>query len=274
MRLSQKLNLWQKLLKKKMSKLVVINQDAKIGKNVKIDSFSSIHENVIIGDNCWIGSNVTIYPGARIGANCQIFPGAVISAIPQDLKFQGENTTAVIGENVIIRECVTINRGTSHSNTTIVGDNTFLMAYSHVAHDCVINNNVIIANGVAIAGHVEIDEYAIIGGLSAIQQFSKIGKFSMVSGGSLVRKDVPPYIKVAKEPLRFIGINKIGLKRNNFNKEKIENISSIFRIIFQEGNNISKAIEILEKNHDCSNEKQEILKFIKNSKTGIIKGFY
>ena len=218
MRLSQKLNLWQKLLKKKMSKLVVINQDAKIGKNVKIDSFSSIHENVIIGDNCWIGSNVTIYPGARIGANCQIFPGAVISAIPQDLKFQG--------------------------------DNTFLMAYSHVAHDCVINNNVIIANGVAIAGHVEIDEYAIIGGLSAIQQFSKIGKFSMVSGGSLVRKDVPPYIKVAKEPLRFIGINKIGLKRNNFNKEKIENISSIFRIIFQEGNNISKAIEILEKNHD------------------------
>ena len=227
-----------------------------------------------IGDNCWIGSNVTIYPGARIGSNCQIFPGAVISAIPQDLKFQGEDTTAIIGNNVIIRECVTINRGTGHSNTTHVGDNTFLMAYSHIAHDCCIKNNVIIANGVAIAGHVEIDEHAIIGGLSAIQQFSKIGKFSMVSGGSLVRKDVPPYIKVAKEPLRFIGINKIGLKRNSFNKEEIENISAIFRVIFQDGNNISKAIEILEKSQGNSSEKKEILKFIKNSKIGIVKGFY
>ena len=257
-----------------MKEFIDINKDAKIGKNVKIDSFSSIHENVVIGDNCWIGSNVTIYPGARIGSNCQIFPGSVISAIPQDLKFKGEETTAIIGDNVIIRECVTINRGTSYNNTTIVGDNSFLMAYSHVAHDCIIKNNVIVANGVAIAGHVEIDEYAIIGGLSAIQQFTKIGKFSMISGGSLVRKDVPPYIKVAKEPLRFIGINKIGLKRNNFKKEQIEHISSIFRIIFQEGNNISKAIEIIEKNEEISNEKKEILKFIKNSKSGIVKGFY
>ena len=257
-----------------MKKFIDINKDAEIGKNVKIDSFSSIHENVVIGDNCWIGSNVTIYPGARIGSNCQIFPGSVISAIPQDLKFKGEETTAIIGDNVIIRECVTINRGTSYNNTTIVGDNSFLMAYSHVAHDCIIKNNVIVANGVAIAGHVEIDEYAIIGGLSAIQQFSKIGKFSMISGGSLVRKDVPPYIKVAKEPLRFIGINKIGLKRNNFQKEQIEHISSIFRIIFQEGNNISKAMEIIEKNEEISNEKKEILKFIKNSKSGIVKGFY
>ena len=257
-----------------MREFVNISKDAKIGKNLKIDSFSSIHDNVIIGDNCWIGSNVTIYPGARIGSNCQIFPGAVISAIPQDLKFKGEATTALIGNNVIIRECVTINRGTSYNNTTSVGDNSFLMAYSHVAHDCIIQNNVIIANGVAIAGHVEIDEYAIIGGLSAIQQFSKIGKFSMISGGSLVRKDVPPYIKVAKEPLRFIGINKIGLKRNNFDKQQIEDISSVFRIIFQEGNNISKAIEIIEKNEETSNEKKEILKFIKNSKSGIVKGFY
>jgi len=257
-----------------MKEFIDINKDAEIGKNVKIDSFSSIHENVVIGDNCWIGSNVTIYPGARIGSNCQIFPGSVISAIPQDLKFKGEETTAIIGDNVIIRECVTINRGTSYNNTTIVGDNSFLMAYSHVAHDCIIKNNVIVANGVAIAGHVEIDEYAIIGGLSAIQQFSKIGKFSMISGGSLVRKDVPPYIKVAKEPLRFIGINKIGLKRNNFKKEQIEHIASIFRIIFQEGNNISKAMEIIEKNEEISNEKKEILKFIKNSKSGIVKGFY
>jgi len=257
-----------------MRKFVDISNNAKIGKNLKIDSFSSIHDNVIIGDNCWIGSNVTIYPGARIGSNCKIFPGSVISAIPQDLKFQGEDTTVIIHDGVIIRECVTINRGTSYNNTTIVGENCFLMAYSHVAHDCIIKNNVIIANGVAIAGHVEIDEHAIIGGLSAIQQFSKIGKFSMISGGSLVRKDVPPYIKVAKEPLRFIGINKIGLERNDFQKHKIENISSMFRIIFQEGNNISKAIEIIENNQETSNEKEEILKFIKNSKIGIVKGFY
>ena len=257
-----------------MKEFINIHKDSQIGKNLKIEPFSSIHENVIIGDNCWIGSNVTIYPGARIGSNCQIFPGSVISAIPQDLKFRGEETTAVIGNNVIIRECVTINRGTSYNNTTIVGDNSFLMAYAHVAHDCVIKNNVIVANGVAIAGHVEIDEYAIIGGLSAIQQFSKIGKFSMISGGSLVRKDVPPYIKVAKEPLRFIGTNKIRLERNNFNKSDINNISSIYRIIFQEGNNISKAIEIIEKNEETSNEKKEILKFIKNSKSGIVKGFY
>jgi len=257
-----------------MKEFTKISKDAIIGKNLHIDPFSVIHENVIIGDNCWIGSNVTIYPGARIGSNCQIFPGAVISAIPQDLKFKGEDTTAIIGNNVIIRECVTINRGTSYYNKTMVGDNTFLMAYSHVAHDCIIKNNVIIANGVAIAGHVEIDEYAIIGGLSAIQQFTKIGKFSMISGGSLVRKDVPPYIKVAKEPLRFIGINKIGLERNNFKKTEIDNISSIFRIIFQEGNNISKAMEIIEKNDKKDNEKAEILKFIKNSKIGIVKGFY
>ena len=257
-----------------MKEFTKISKDAIIGKNLHIDPFSVIHENVIIGDNCWIGSNVTVYPGARIGSNCQIFPGAVISAIPQDLKFKGEDTTAIIGDNVIIRECVTINRGTSYCNKTMVGDNTFLMAYSHVAHDCMIKNNVIIANGVAIAGHVEIDEYAIIGGLSAIQQFTKIGKFSMISGGSLVRKDVPPYIKVAKEPLRFIGINKIGLERNNFTKTEIDNISSIFRIIFQEGNNISKAMEIIEKNDKKDNEKAEILKFIKNSKIGIVKGFY
>ena len=257
-----------------MKELVIISKDALIGKNVQIDPFSTIHENVTIGDNCWIGSNVTIYPGAQIGSNCKIFPGAVISAIPQDLKFKGEDTITIIGDNVTIRECVTINRGTSYSNKTIIENNVFLMAYSHVAHDCIIRKNAIIANGVAIAGHVEIDEFAIIGGLSAIQQFSKIGKYSMISGGSLVRKDVPPYIKVAKDPLRFIGINSIGLKRNGFNKNSIDRISAIFRIIFQDGNNISMAMQILEKNQEESDEKQEIIKFIKNSKTGIIKGFY
>jgi len=257
-----------------MTKIVDIHKDANIGKNLKIDSFSSIHNNVTIGNNCWIGSNVTIFPGARIGDNCKIFPGAVISAIPQDLKFNNEETTVIIGNNTFIRECVTINRGTNYNNKTQVGNNCFLMAYSHVAHDCIINNNVIIANGVAIAGHVEIDENAIIGGLAAIQQFTKIGKFSMISGGSLVRKNVPPYIKVAKEPLRFIGVNTVGLTRNEFSKNNIDNIISMYRVLFQEGNNISKAIEIIEKKYKNSVEKEEIIKFIKNSKSGIIKGFY
>ncbi len=257
-----------------MNKLTYINPEARIGASTQIDPFSCIHENVIIGSNCWIGSNVTIFPGARIGDNVKVFPGAVISAIPQDLKFKGEKTIVKIGNNVTIRECVTINRGTSYNNETIVEDNCLLMAYSHVAHDCIIRRNVIIANGVAIAGHVEIDEFSIIGGLAAIQQFTKIGKNSMISGGSLVRKDVPPYIKVAKEPLRFIGINKIGLKRNNFQNEEIERINSMYRIIFQEGNNISKAMNIIENDKKESKEKKEIVNFIKQSKIGIVKGFY
>ena len=257
-----------------MNKLTNISKSAKIGNNLKIDSFSSIHDNVIIGDNCWIGSNVTIYPGARIGSECKIFPGAVISAIPQDLKFQGEETTTIIGNGVIIRECVTINRGTSYNNTTIIEDNAFLMAYSHVAHDCIIKNNVIIANGVAIAGHVEIDEYAIIGGLSAIQQFSKIGKFSMISGGSLVRKDVPPYVKAAREPLAYVGINSVGLRRRGFKSSRIVDIQNIYRILYQKKYNNTQALEIIAAELNPTPERDEIIQFIESSQRGIMKGYF
>ena len=257
-----------------MNSLNKIHKNAKIGKNFKIDSFSSIHEDVEIGDNCWIGSNVTIFPGTRIGSNCQIYPGAIIGGAPQHIQFNGEKSRVEIGSNCIIRECVTINKATQPNKQTIVGHNCFLMAYSHVAHDCILHNNIILANGVAIAGHVEIQKGAIIGGLAAIQQFTKIGQFSMVSGGSLVRKNVPPFIKVAKEPLRFIGINRIGLERNKFENERIENISNMYRVLFQEGNNISKAIELIEKKSENSIDKDTIITFIKNSKTGIIKGFY
>ena len=257
-----------------MNSLNEIHKNVKIGKNFKIDSFSSIHEDVEIGDNCWIGSNVTIFPGTRIGSNCQIYPGAVIGGAPQHIQFNGHKSRVEIGNNCIIRECVTINKATKINEKTIVGHNCFLMAYSHVAHDCILHDNIVIANGVAIAGHVEIQEGAIIGGLAAIQQFTKIGQFSMISGGSLVRKNVPPFIKVAKEPLRFIGINRIGLERNKFDNQRIENISNMYRILFQEGNNISKAIELIEKNSDVSIDKEAIIIFIKNSKKGIIKGFY
>ncbi len=180
-----------------MSNLVSIHPNAVIGKNVVIDPFTMIHDDVVIGDGTWIGSNVTIFPGARIGKNVKIFPGAVISAVPQDLKFSGEPTTAEIGDNTVIREFVTINRGTKALGKTIVGNDNLLMAYVHVAHDCIVGNHCILANGATLAGHITIDDFAIIGGLSAIHQFVHIGSHVMISGGSLVRKDVPPYVKAA-----------------------------------------------------------------------------
>ena len=198
------------------SNLSNIHPKAKIAKNVTIDAFTTINEDVEIGQGSWIGSNVTIMNGARIGKNCRIFPGAVISATPQDLKFGGEKSIVTIGDNTTIREFATINRATNYSGLTSIGKNCLIMAYVHVAHDCHISDNVILVNSVQLGGHVEIGEHAIIGGISAIHQFVKIGSYCMISGGSLVRKDVPPFIKVAKEPLTFIGINSIGLNRKGF----------------------------------------------------------
>ena len=249
----------------------IINPNAKIGKNVKIDSFTTIHEDVEIGEGSWIGSNVTIFPGARIGNNCKVYPGAVIASTPQDLKFNNEKTIAKIGDNSIIREFVTINRGTAVTKKTEVGKNCFIMAYCHIAHDCTIGDNCIIANAVNLAGHVNIENSVVMGGLCAVKQFLTIGKYSMISGGSLVRKDVPPFIKVAKEPLKFIGINIIGLKRNNFTEENIKNIKNSYRLFSQKGYNISQTINILEKKDILSKEEQEIINFINNSKNGIIK---
>ena len=213
--------------------LSAVDPRAKIGKNVTIDPFSFISTDVEIGDGTWVGSNVTIMDGARIGKNCKIFPGTVISAIPQDLKFEGEDSLVIIGDNTTIRECVTINRGTKALGYTKVGDNCLIMATAHIAHDCVIGNHVIIVNGCGVAGHVEIGDYAIIGGLSAIHQFSRIGKHVMVSGGSLIRKDIPPYIKVAREPMTYAGINSVGLRRRGMSNEKIIEIQNIYRVIFQ-----------------------------------------
>ncbi len=248
-----------------------INTKAKIGKNVKIDSFTTIHEDVEIGKNSWIGSNVTIFPGARIGENCKIYPGSVIASTPQDLKFNNEKTIAKIGDNSIIREYVTINKGTSATKKTEVGQNCFIMSYCHIAHDCIVGDNSIIANAVNLAGHVTIKNNVVMGGLCAVKQFTTIGKYCMISGGSLVRKDVPPFIKVAKEPLKFIGINIIGLQRNNFAEETIKNIKNSYRLLSKKGYNISQAINVLEKKEILHEEEKEIINFIKKSKTGIIK---
>ncbi len=254
-------------------KLVYIHPDAKVASEVKIDPFTTIHENVEIGENTWIGSSVTIMPGTRIGKNCKIFPGSVIGAIPQDLKFAGEITTAEIGDNTIVREFVTINRGTKVLGKTVIGKNNLLMAYVHIAHDCVIGDNCILANGVTLAGHIVIDDFAIVGGLSAVHQFVHIGSHVMISGGSLIRKDVPPFVKAAREPLAYVGINSVGLRRRGFSNEKIAEIQEIYRTIFVKGHNSSRALEIIEAEMKPSPERDEILLFIRNSSRGIMKGY-
>lgn len=253
--------------------LVSIHPEAKIGQNVHIEPFVTIHKDVEIGDNSWIASNVTIMDGARIGMNCQIFPGAVISAIPQDLKFDGEKTTVEIGDNVTIRECATINRGTVDRMTTKVGSNTLIMAYSHVAHDCIIGNNCIIANAVNMGGHVIVEDFAVVGGMSAIHQFVRVGSHVMVSGGSLVRKDIPPFTKAGREPLSYVGVNSVGLRRRGFSNDQINNIQDVFRILYLSNLNTSKALEKIEADLPDSPEKAQIVNFIQSARRGVMRGY-
>ena len=253
--------------------LAYVHPQAKIARNVVIEPFTTIHNNVTIGSGTWIGSNVTIMEGARIGKDCRIFPGAVISAIPQDLKFEGEDSLTVIGDNTTIRECVTINRGTNASGKTSIGENCLIMATAHIAHDCILGSNSIVVNGVALGGHVTIGEYAIIGGLAAVHQFIHIGDHAMVSGGSLVRKDVPPYTKAGKEPLSYVGINSIGLRRRGFTTAKIREIQNIYRILYQSKYNNTQALEKIEAEMEATPERDEIILFIRNSQRGIMKGY-
>ena len=255
-------------------KLTNIHPDAKLGKNVIVEPFSTIYEDVIIGENTWIGPNVTIFPGARIGKNCKIFPGAVISAIPQDLKFEGEKTTVEIGDDTSIREFVSIHRGTKDKMVTRVGKNCLIMAYTHLGHDTIIGDNCVLANSVSIAGHVEIGNWAILEGLVAVQQFITIGDHSFIAGASLVRKNVPPYVKAAREPLSYVGVNTVGLKRRGFSDDDIRVIDDLYRIIYIQNQNISKAIEQVESDFSDSKFKTEILDFIKNSPRGVMKGIY
>jgi UDP-N-acetylglucosamine acyltransferase len=256
-----------------ISKFSDIHEGAILGKNVHVDPFTMIHNDVEIGEGTWIGSNVTIYAGARIGKNCKIFPGAVIAAVPQDLKFQGEVSTVVIGDNTTIRECVTISRGTLDKKTTQVGNNCLIMAYVHIAHDCMVGNHVIIANSVQVAGHVSIDDWAIIGGSSAIHQFVKVGMHTMISGGSLVRKDVPPFTKAAREPLSYAGVNSLGLRRRGFSSEVISQIQEVYRFLFLNSLNNSRALEEIEVNLPATKERDEIVNFIRSSERGVMKGY-
>ncbi len=255
-----------------ISPLASIDPRARIGDNVEIGPFTTIYGNVTIGDNTWIGPNVTIMDGARIGSHCRIFPGAVISAIPQDLKFDGEETTAEIGDHTTIRECVTINRGTRDRMKTKVGNHCLLMAYVHIAHDVVVGDHCILANTANIAGHVVIDDFVIIEGVVAVQQFVHIGSHSFIAGGSLVRKNVPPFIKAAREPLTFAGVNTIGLRRRGFSNEAIQHIEDVYRVIYIHNSNISQAIKVADIELPVTPEKELILSFIRESDKGIIRG--
>jgi UDP-N-acetylglucosamine acyltransferase len=249
----------------------VVSEKAKIGQNVTISAFSTIEDDVVIGDNTWIGPNVTIMNGARIGAHCRIFPGAVISAIPQDLKFEGEASTAEVGDYSTIRECVTINRGTKDRMTTKVGKHCLLMAYVHIAHDAFVGDHCIIANSGNIAGHVTIEDWVIIEGVVAVQQFVRIGQHSFIAGGSLVRKNEPPYIKVAREPLNFIGVNAIGLRRRGYSDADVQHIEEIYRSLFVQSPTVGKGVEAVSA-METTIYTEEILSFIKNSDKGVVKG--
>ena len=255
-----------------MSTLRQIDNKARIAEKVDIGPFTTIYGDVEIGEGTWIGPNVTIMDGARIGRNCRIFPGAVISAIPQDLKFEGEQTTVEIGDNTTIRECCTLNRGTKDKFKTVVGSNCLLMAYVHIAHDVIMGDNCIIANSANIAGHVEIEDWVIIEGVVAIQQFIKVGQHSFIAGGSLVRKNVPPFVKAAREPLSYAGVNTVGLRRRGFENETIAHIEDVYRMIYVHNNNMSRAIHAAELELPNTKEKQTILEFIRMSDKGIIRG--
>ncbi len=253
--------------------LTYIHPDAKLGPNVKIDPFTVIHKNVEIGENTWVGSNVTIMEGARIGKNCRIFPGAVLAAIPQDLKFAGEETEVIIGDHSTIREFVTIHRGTKDKWKTVIGEHCLIMAYSHIAHDCIVGNRCILSNNTTLAGHITVGDYAVLGGLTAVHQFCRIGAHAFVTGGTLVRKDIPPYVKAAREPLSYVGVNSVGLKRRGYTLEQINHIMDIYRILYVRGYSVSHAMNIIETEIPASDERDEVLTFIRESNRGIMKGY-
>lgn len=254
------------------SPLAVVHPEAQIGKNVTVEPFAFIEKDVVIGDNCRIYPHTVVLEGSRIGKGCHIFPGAVISGIPQDLKFAGEKTTAEIGDHTTVRECVTVNRGTASRGKTIVGNNCLLMAYSHIAHDCILKNNIIIGNASQIAGEVEIDDFAILSGSVLVHQFTRISQHVMIQGGSRVGKDIPPYTLIGRDPIAYCGINIVGLRRRGFTNQQVFLIQDIYRTLYTRGLNNTDALLAIETEYEASKERDLILNFIKSSKRGIVRG--
>ena len=257
-----------------ISPLAHIHPAARLAPGVTVEPFTTIAGDVEIGENTWVGPNVTIMNGARIGAHCQIFPGAVVAGIPQDLKFAGEVTTAEIGDYTVLRECVTVNRGTVEQGRTVVGSHCLLQAYVHIAHDCVVGNHCVISNATQMAGHVVMGDWAIVGGTSAIQQFTRIGAHSFIGGGSLVRKDVPPFVKAAREPLTYAGVNSVGLSRRGFSESQILAMHELYRILYLSGSSQQEALARIEAEVPASDERDQVLNFVRAAAAdrGIIKG--
>ena len=255
-----------------ISTLAYIHPNAVIGENVVIEPFSYIEDNVIIGDNTHIMAHACIMSGARVGKECTVFPNAVISGIPQDLKFNNEESFAIIGDKTVIRESVTVNRGTESRGKTVVGNNCLLMAYSHVAHDCIIKDNVIIGNAVQLAGEVEIDDFAIVSGGTLVHQFTKIGKHTMIQGGTRLGKDIPPYVMAGREPVSYVGLNIVGLRRRGFSSEQINGIQEVYRVLYLSGYNISQGLEKIESELADSPERNDILSFVRASSRGVVRG--
>ncbi len=250
----------------------LVGSKAQLGENVCVGAFSTIEDDVVIGEGTWIGPHAHIANGTRLGRNCKVFPGAVVGGPPQDLKYDGEPTTLEIGNNVIIRECVTLNRATVETGKTIIGNDCLFMAYTHVAHDCRVGNNVIIANCAPLGGHVHLGDYVIIGGLTPVHQFVHIGDHAMVGGGFRVVKDVPPYILCGQEPLCFEGLNVIGLKRRGFSAKSIEMLDKAYRLIYRSNLNVSQAVARVKEEVEQVPEVKNVLDFIAGSKRGILTG--
>ena len=254
-----------------MNQMYYVHPDAKIGNNVKIGNFTNIYEDVEIGDNCEIHGNVTIFPGARIGSGVKIFPCAAVAGVPQDLKFRGEKTYAYVGDGTVLRECVTVHRGTASKGQTVIGENCLIMAYNHVAHDCRLGNNIIMSNACQLAGEVVVDDCAVIGGGSLIHQFCHLGSYIMLQGGSLVNKDIPPYVKAARDPISYVGLNTVGLNRRGFSKEDIAAIADIYRVLYLSDLNVTNAVKLIEETLPQSKYRDEIVNFVMNSGKGVIR---
>jgi UDP-N-acetylglucosamine acyltransferase len=254
--------------------LATVHPNAKLADNVEVGPYAYIEEHVEIGEGSKILPHATIFNYVKMGKNCCVFPGAVIGAVPQDLKFDGEVTYVEIGDNVNIRECATINRGTKASGrgVTKIGSNVLLMSYSHVAHDCSVGNNCILVSYVGIAGETDVDDWATIGGGSVAHQFSRVGKHAFVGGGCKINKDVPPYILCGRDPLTYAGVNLVGLRRRGFTSDQIYAIKDMYDVIYNSGKNVSDALAHIEAEFPQSEERDTILNFIRSSKRGIIKG--
>lgn len=249
-----------------------VHPGAQIGNNVTIAAFASIEDDVVIGDDCYIHSGAVLMAGTRVGRGCKIFPGAILGAEPQDLKFVGEYSTLQIGDHTTIREYCTLNRGTQAAGTTIIGSHCLLMAYVHVAHDCIVADRVVLANNVNLAGHVEVGEHTVVGGMSGIIQFVKVAAHAMIAGGVIVRKDVPPYTTAARDPVQFMGVNKIGLSRRDFAPEKIRDIENAYRLLYYSGLNRAEALEAIVQESPFPEVTGEIIEFVNASTRGIIRG--